>query len=104
MVQQYPGRIKILEDHEIEKLYARPRFYPEERTYYFALTQEERDIANSYRTRENRIPFILQAGYFKAKTMFFSFAFNEVQDDIRHILQQHFSFASDIRWNAPVLR
>ncbi len=104
MVQQYPGRIKILEHHEIDELYARPRFYPEERTYHFALTQEEREIANRYRTRENRILFILQAGYFKAKTMFFSFAFNEVQDDIRYILQQHFSLVSDIRWQAPILR
>src|SRR5665648_387842 len=92
MVQQHKGRIKILEDHEIDELYGLPRFYPDDRTYYFSLTQEERDISNSYRTLENRVLFILQVGYFKAKTMFFSFEFNEVHDDVRHILQQHFRF------------
>ncbi|MDA8205649.1 MAG: DUF4158 domain-containing protein [Thermaerobacter sp.] len=66
----YQGRLKILDTPEIEELYGRPRFDPEERTYYFALTPEERDIAYSYRTPENRILFILQAGYFKAKTIF----------------------------------
>src|SRR5665648_298884 len=104
MVQQHKGRIKILEDHEIDELYGLPRFYPDDRTYYFSLTQAERDISNSYRTLENRVLFILQVGYFKAKTMFFSFEFNEVHDDVRHILQQHFSFSPDIQWIEPVLR
>jgi hypothetical protein len=30
---------------------------------------------------------ILQAGYFKAKTLFFSFEIDEVADDVKHILQ-----------------
>jgi len=102
--QQYKDRIKILEDSEIDELYGLPRFSPDERAYYFSLTQEERDIANSHRAQENRVLFILQAGYFKAKTMFFSFEFNEVQDDVRHILLQHFPLSADIRLSEPVLR
>ena len=31
---------------------------------------------------------ILQAGYFKAETLFFSFEIDEVADDVKHILQQ----------------
>jgi len=104
MVQQYKDRIKILEDHEIDEIYELPRFFPDERSYYFSLTQEERDIANSYRTPENSVLFILQMGYFKAKMMFFSFEFNEVQDDVQHILQQHFSFSKDISLVEPILR
>ena len=104
MVQQYKDRIKILEDHEIDEIYGLPQFFPDERAYYFSLTQEERDIANSYRTLENSVLFILQMGYFKAKMMFFSFEFNEVQDDVRHILQQHFSFSLDISLVEPILR
>ena len=96
MVQRYKDRIKILEDHEIDELYGLPRFFPDERAYYFSLTQEERDIANSYRTPENSVLFILQLGYFKAKMMFFSFEFDDVQDDVRYILQQHFSFSPDM--------
>jgi hypothetical protein len=34
--------------------------------------------------------FILQAGYFKAKTLFFSFEIDEVADDVKHVLQQHY--------------
>ncbi len=104
MTKQYKDRIKILEDHEIDELYELPHFDPDEQSYYFSLTQEERDLANSHRSIENRVLFILQAGYFKAKTMFFSFEFNEVQDDIRHILQQHFPLSNDIHMAEPVLR
>ena len=104
MVQQYKDRVKILEDHEIDELYGLPRFDTDEQAYYFSLTQEERDIANSHRALENRVLFILQAGYFKAKTMFFSFEFNEAQDDVRYILRQHFPLSADIRLVEPVLR
>lgn len=104
MVQQYKDRIKILEDDEIEEIYGLPRFSPDERAYYFSLTPEERDITNNYRTPENSILFILQVGYFKAKTMFFSFKFNEVQADVQYILQQHFSFSPDLHLDEPILR
>jgi len=90
MAQQYQDRIKLLEDQEIDELYGLPRFDHDEQSYYFSLTQEEQDIANSHRTQENRVLFILQVDYFKAKTMFFSFEFNEVRNDVRHILRQYY--------------
>lgn len=99
MNKQYKDRLKILEDHEIDELYGLPRFDSDEQSYYFSMTQEERDLANSHRSVENCVLFILQAGYFKAKTMFFSFEFDEVQDDIRHILRQHFPLSTDIHMN-----
>jgi TnpA family transposase len=104
MTQQYKDRNKIQEDHEIDELYGLPRFDLDEQAYYFALTQEERDLANTHRVPENRVLFILQAGYFKAKTMFFSFEFSEVQDDIRQILRQHFPLSAEINMAEPVLR
>ena len=100
----FKGRIKILEDDEIEEIYGLPRFYSDERTYYFSLTQKEREIVNSYRTLENQILFILQAGYFKAKIMFFSFEFKDVQDDVRDILKQHFSINQDNILPETILR
>jgi hypothetical protein len=42
MTKQYKDRLKILEDHEIDELYGLPRFDPDEQSYYFSLTQEER--------------------------------------------------------------
>lgn len=104
MNKRYKTRLKILEDHEIEELYGLPHFDLSEQEYYFSLTQEERGIADSHRAIENRVLFILQAGYFKAKTMFFSFEFNEVQSDIRYILKQHFPLSIDIHIAGPVLR
>jgi len=64
MTKQYKDRLKILEDHEIDELYGLPRFDSDEQSYYFSLTQEERDLANNHRSIENRVLFILQAGYF----------------------------------------
>ncbi len=104
MNQRYKTRLKILEDHEIEELYGLPHFDQVEKEYYFSITQEERDIADNHRSIENRVLFILQIGYFKAKTMFFSFEFNEVQDDIQHILQQHFPLSSGFDMAEPVIR
>jgi len=48
--------------------------------------------------------FILQAGYFKAKTMFFAFEFNDVSEDVRHILQQHYPRFLDREPTAPILK
>ena len=88
MATRYKDRITILEDAEIEELYGRPRFTHDERVHYFALTPEERAVADGHYSLASRVLFILQAGYFKAKTLFFSFEIDEVADDVKHILQQ----------------
>ena len=90
MATRYKDRITILEDAEIEELYGRPRFTHDERVHYFALTPEERAVADGHYSLASRVLFILQAGYFKAKTLFFSFEIDEVADDVKHVLQQHY--------------
>ena len=89
MVTRYKDRITILEDAEIEELYGCPRFTHDERVHYFALTPEERAAADGHYSLASRVLFILQAGYFKAKPLFFSFEIDEVADDVKHVLQQH---------------
>jgi hypothetical protein len=42
MANRYHDRLKILEDQEIEELYARPQFNHEERVNFFSLSSEER--------------------------------------------------------------
>jgi len=74
MATRYKDHITILEDAEIEELYGRPRFTHDERVHYFALTPEERAVADGHYSLASRVLFILQAGYFKAKTLFFSFS------------------------------
>jgi len=85
-----PKRLRILEDEEIDALYRRPCFSADERTHYFALTQPEQDLVSGFKGMHVQIYFILQLGYFKAKQLFFPFAFPDVADDVQHILARYF--------------
>lgn len=85
-----PKRLYILDDEEIEALYARPRFTEDDRTHAFMLTQSERDLTASFSPVHIQLYFILQLGYFKAKQLFFSFTFHDVVDDVMHLLQRYF--------------
>lgn len=104
MTDRYASRLTILEDQEIEELYGRPRFTPDERVHFFALTPEERAVADRHYNLANRVLFIVQAGYFKAKTMFFPFAFDDVREDVGYVLRQHYPLLHDCDLNAPILK
>jgi TnpA family transposase len=104
MADRYKDRIKILEDQEIEELYGRPRFNHEERVHFFGLTPEERAVADGHYNLASRVLFILQAGYFKAKTLFFVFEFDDVREDVRHVLQRHYPGFHDTELTAPSLK
>ncbi len=62
-------------------IYGRPYFSDDDRTLYFALTRPEHDLLTSFGHLHVQIYFIHQLGYFKAKQLFFTFAFDEVADD-----------------------
>ena len=47
----------------------------------------------SRRSLEARLYFILQLGYFKYKSIFFKFDFDQVQEDLNYILGQYFPTA-----------
>ena len=104
MATRYKDRITILEDAEIEELYGRPRFTHDERVHYFALTPEERAVADGHYSLASRVLFILQAGYFKAKTLFFSFEIDEVADDVKHVLQQHYPQYHDAALKSAIVK
>ena len=104
MAKRYHDRLKILEDQEIEELYARPQFNHEERVHFFSLSSEERALADGHYNLVNRVLFILQAGYFKARTLFFSFDFDDVQADVRHVLEHHYAGFDDAELAAPSLK
>ena len=104
MATRYKDRITILEDAEVEELYGRPRFTHDERVHYFALTPEERAVADGHYSLASRVLFILQAGYFKAKTLFFSFEIDEVADDVKHVLQQHYPQYHDAALKSAIVK
>jgi hypothetical protein len=101
MVDRYKDRLKILDDQE---MYGRPQFNHDERLHFFSLSSEERALADTHYNLANRALFILQLGYFKARTLFFSFEFEEVQEDVRHVLQRHYYRSDDTPLVAPSLK
>src|SRR6266700_5254828 len=85
-----PKRLHILDDEEIEALYGRPCFTGDERTDVFTLTQPEKDLLASFTHTPIQLYFLLQLGYFKAKQMFFTFAFDDVGEDVTYLLERYF--------------
>ncbi len=81
-------RLSILTSREIEDLYAYPRFTPEDRSLYFALSSPEHQADAEVRSAAPH--FILQLGYFKAKRLFFLYTQEQVHVDLQYILQHHF--------------
>lgn len=85
----FTERITILSDDEIQDLYSIPMFSQEERSLYFAMDAQELNLALSHRSLTNRLFFVLQLGYFKARQMFFSFSLDEAEEDIRFVMDNH---------------
>ncbi len=83
-------RLKILGKEEICSIFELPDLTIEERLEYFSLTAPEKDYLEELRSLSSRLYFILQAGYFKARQMFFNFEFADVREDVEYILQTHF--------------
>jgi hypothetical protein len=83
-------RLSILTRREIDDLYGLPRFTEEDQQLYFDLSAGEEARVRAMHTDSAKVHFVLQLGYFKAKRQFFVYACNEVQEDLRHILERHF--------------
>ena len=86
-------RLKILGADEIEALYGRPAFTPDERVQYFTVSQPESEVLQEFRSVKSQTYFLLQLGYFKAKHLFFTFDLVEAQDDLAYLLEQYFPMA-----------
>jgi hypothetical protein len=60
-----PKRLRILGEEEIDALYGRPRFTPDERQEYFAFAPQELTALEQFRSHSARLYCMLQLGYFK---------------------------------------
>src|SRR5262249_18065787 len=87
-------RLEILTADDIDALYGRPTFTPEERMYYFALSQPEQEILQEFRAVKAQVSFILQLGYFKAKHVFVPCDLAETHEDLAYILAAYFPTTS----------
>ncbi len=84
-------RIYLLPDAEIDDLYERPIFNKNEQHLYFELTQAELDVLDQFRNLKTKVYLILQVAYFKAKSQFFTFQFEEVSSDVEYVLLKFFN-------------
>ena len=88
-----PKRLRILGAEEIDALYGRPRFTPDERQEYFAFSPPELTALEQFRSYPSRLYGMLQLGYFKARQQFFVFNLREVDEDIRSLQERYFASA-----------
>jgi len=88
-----PKRLTILGADEIEALYGLPRFTPEERREYFALSPTDLAALAPLHSLNSRLYAILQLGYFRACHHFFVFGLHEVADDARYLQALYFPTA-----------
>lgn len=86
----YRNHLQILEQEEIEQLYALPDFDLEDRLTFFTLSPPEHSLMQIYRGVSSQTFFILQLGYFKAKHLFFVFDFEQRAVDTAFVLKQYF--------------
>lgn len=79
-------RIYILNNAEIETLYALPHFTSEEREVFFALDETERNVLETIDHIPTKIHFILSLGHFKAKQRFFQYNHSSIEKDVKCII------------------
>jgi Domain of unknown function (DUF4158) len=78
---------------EIEALYGRPYFTPEERQEYFAFSPPEKVALEQFHSLPSRLYCMLQLGYFKARQLFVVFSLRDVEEDGRYLQNQYFPTA-----------
>lgn len=77
--------LNILNQQEINNLYALPKFSKEERPYFFSIGDIEQTYIKRLLTTDAKIWFILQLGYFRAKKRFFDIDYSKSYQDLRYI-------------------
>lgn len=82
--------LQILEEAEIDDIYALPNFGTEDREVFFTLSFQEHLAMKKLRGISSRIYFILQLGYFKAKHLFFVFDLERRAADTEFALKKYF--------------
>lgn len=87
-------RIFILNETEINNIYALPQFTDIERLNYFALSQAESSTVKDLSHTHSKLHFILQLGYFKAKQRLFHLEFKNIAVDVTYVMQRYFQHAN----------
>jgi len=84
-------RITILSEDEQDHLYGIPKLTDPDRRVLFELSESDHEEINKLPTDSVKIDYILQLGYFRAKTYFFNFTFYQVREDVWFIINRYFT-------------
>ncbi|MFA0080316.1 DUF4158 domain-containing protein, partial [Vibrio artabrorum] len=82
-------RLAVLNNAEQEALYGLPDFDDAQRLEFLVLNESELALINDRKGLHAQLCCILQIAYFKAKSLFFPFNWNDVQDDCNFILSRY---------------
>ena len=84
-------RLNILTSYEIDAIYKPPKFSPEEKQTFFALSEDDLRYLETLKSNiPAQINYIMQMGYFRATRSFFHINFFRLREDVRFILEAHF--------------
>jgi len=83
-------RISLLSRDEYEYLYSIPELTNDDRLVLFDLSEEDHKEIKRLPGEAVKINYILQLGYFRAKTYFFNFTFQQVRQDVWFIINNYF--------------
>jgi hypothetical protein len=83
-------RLKILTADELDALYGRPTFTPDERLYYFAFSQPEQEALQEFRAVKAQGAFIVPLGYCKAKHVLVPWELAEAHEALTYVLASYF--------------
>jgi TnpA family transposase len=84
-------RLTILSKAEKTALYALPEFDDFQRLEFYAMTDDQRDLAFARKGMAAQLHCLMQIGYFKAKHAFFRFSLSDApKEDIAFLLQRYF--------------
>ncbi len=83
-------RITLLSKDEIEYLYGIPKLTHNDRLFLFDLSESNLKKIKNLPTEAVKIDYILQLGYFRAKTYFFNFTFHQAREDVWFIINRNF--------------
>lgn len=83
-------RLAVLNNAEQEALYGLPDFDDAQRLEFLVLNEFELVLVNGRKGLHAQLCCILQIAYFKAKSLFFRFEWNDALDDCNFILSRYF--------------
>jgi hypothetical protein len=94
-------RLSILTPDEVNSIFKLPVFSDEDREIYFTLLDKEKAHYETLRGSSSRLYFLIQLGYFKARSQFFSLSWQEIKKDRKYLVHRYVLLESELSKELP---